>query len=93
MGQAMLKILISGLVLSAVAASGASAATGRPMPAAVSTSAIPPALAHPVHAVLRYDTATTATCRSFSDDTSELCLLLALHVIRLSEKPLPGGAL
>lgn len=41
--------------------------------------------ARPTHAVLRYNSTMAASCRSFSDASSEVCLLLALHVIRLSE--------
>jgi hypothetical protein len=42
--------------------------------------------AHAVHAVLRYDLSTAGACRAFSDQSPELCLLLALHVIRMSER-------
>ena len=42
--------------------------------------------ARPFSAVLRYGSGTTATCQSFSDNSSALCLLLALHVIELSQK-------
>ena len=49
---------------------------------ALATTAPP---ARPIHAVLRYNATTAAACRSFSDASSEVCLLLALHVIRLSE--------
>lgn len=42
----------------------------------------------PSHAVLRYDASAYANCRSFSDASSEICLLLALHVIRMSQRPL-----
>ena len=50
--------------------------------------------ARPVHAVLRYDSSAASACRSFSDTSAEICLLLALHVIRMSEqKPLAGAAL
>lgn len=47
----------------------------------------------PVHAVLRYDSSTAASCKSFSDTSSEICLLLALHVIRMSQKPVAGAPL
>lgn len=42
--------------------------------------------ARPFSAVLRYGSGTTATCQSFSDNSSAICLLLALHVIQLSQK-------
>ena len=42
--------------------------------------------ARPFSAVLRYGPGTTATCQSFSDNSSAICLLLALHVIQLSQK-------
>jgi hypothetical protein len=42
---------------------------------------------HPVRAVLRYDLSTAGACRSWSDQPAELCLLLALHVIHMSEHP------
>jgi hypothetical protein len=74
----------------------AQADAGRSLPPAGRAVAVAapatPAIRH-LHAVLRYDMATASACRKFSDTSSELCLLLALHVIRMSEKPLPGGAL
>ena len=49
--------------------------------------------AHKTRAILRYGSATTATCQSLSDASSTVCLLLALNVIRMSQQPLPGGAM
>ncbi|HEY3636575.1 MAG TPA: hypothetical protein VGK90_00390 [Rhizomicrobium sp.] len=43
-------------------------------------------MAHPVRAVLRYDLSSAGSCRAFSNQPVELCLLLALHVIHMSEK-------
>jgi hypothetical protein len=37
-------------------------------------------------AVLRYGPGTTSVCQSLSDNSSAICLLLALHVIQLSQK-------
>jgi len=42
---------------------------------------------HPVRAVLRYDLSTAGACRTWSDQPAELCVLLALHVIHMSEHP------
>ena len=42
---------------------------------------------HPVRAVLRYDLSTAGDCRVWSDQSPELCVLLALHVIHMSEHP------
>lgn len=63
---------------------------GRPVAVAAAPTA--PAV-RKLHAVLRYDATTAAACRTLSDAPSELCLLLALHIIQMSEKPLPTGAL
>jgi hypothetical protein len=42
---------------------------------------------HSVHAVLRYDLSTAGACRSWTDQPPELCVLLALNVIHMSEHP------
>jgi len=42
--------------------------------------------ARPFTAVLRYGPGTTSACQSFSDNSSAICLLLALHVMQLSQK-------
>jgi hypothetical protein len=42
--------------------------------------------ARPFSAVLRYGPGTTSACQSLSDNSSAICLLLALHVIQLSQK-------
>ena len=42
--------------------------------------------ARPFSAVLRYGPTTAAGCQSLSDNSSAICLLLALHVIELSKK-------
>ncbi|HEY3779385.1 MAG TPA: hypothetical protein VGL35_15135 [Rhizomicrobium sp.] len=93
----MKRLFAVGAALSfLVATDMASAETaGKPPQPAPSVANVAPAAqaVRPVHAVLRYDATTAAACRSFSDASSEVCLLLALHVIRLSEKSLAGGAL
>jgi hypothetical protein len=65
-------------------------ANGEPNARPVERVAIPSAViagAHPAHAVLRYDLSSAGGCSTFSDKPPELCLLFALHVIRMSEKP------
>jgi hypothetical protein len=42
---------------------------------------------HPVHAVLRYDLSTAGACRIWSEQPPELCVLLTLNVIHMSEHP------
>jgi len=42
--------------------------------------------ARPFSAVLRYGPGTTSVCQSLSDNSSAMCLLLALHVMQLSQK-------
>ncbi|HEX3431608.1 MAG TPA: hypothetical protein VHT03_12040 [Rhizomicrobium sp.] len=42
--------------------------------------------ARPFSAVLRYGPGTTSVCQSLSDNSSAICLLLALHMIQLSQK-------
>ncbi|MGH6888944.1 MAG: hypothetical protein ACREHF_07080 [Rhizomicrobium sp.] len=79
----------AGVTPANAAASRAVQPAGRPVPV---VAAVAPAV-RPLHAVLRYDATTAATCRNFSEASSEFCLLLALHIIQMSEKPLPGGAL
>jgi hypothetical protein len=67
----------------------AQVANGEPNVRPVERVAVPSAVmvgAHPVHAVLRYDLSSAGGCRTFSDKPPELCLLLALHVIHMSEK-------
>lgn len=89
-GDAMAKNFLVGLVFSL--AMSASAAAGQPAPQQAERTAMPASAAvvsHPVHAVLRYDLSTAATCSKFPNERAELCVLLALHVIRMSETPLP----
>jgi hypothetical protein len=91
----MIRTFALALGLLTAAAAAPALAGSPPQKQAVSAStvvSVAPA-ARPIHAVLRYDATTAAACRGFSDDSSEVCLLLALHIIRLSEKPLPGGSL
>jgi hypothetical protein len=42
--------------------------------------------ARPFSAVLRYGPATMSACHNLSDNSSAICLLLALHVMQLSQK-------
>lgn len=88
----MLKTISLGIALSALMATGAGGAAKADAPHA--QTVLLAQAPRPVHAVLRYDSSAAAACRSFSDTSSEICLLLALHVIRMSEqKPLAGAAL
>ncbi|MGH6878350.1 MAG: hypothetical protein ACREHV_13395 [Rhizomicrobium sp.] len=91
----MMNGLVLGLVALAWTLPGATAAPPASAPAPVRTAVAAAASLnpHPMHAMLRYDASTAASCRSLTDASSEVCLLLALRVIRLSEKPLPGGAM
>ncbi len=47
----------------------------------------------PAHAALRYNVASTFGCHSISESSSAACLLLAIHVIHMTEKPMiaPGA--
>ena len=72
-----------------IAADAASAPIAQPLQPAVSGDALPqkdPQAAHPVSAVLRYGPGTLSACRNLSDNSSAICLLLALHVMQLSQK-------
>jgi len=91
----MVKRVLLGLLVSIWAghAAAASAAGDAPVPPRTAPVAMAGATPRPLHAVLRYDASTAQACRSLSDASSEACLLLALHVIRLSEKPQTRGAL
>lgn len=86
---------MAGLLAGSMAVSGASAAdapvSGHPGSRTAQSGDLQ--AAHKTHAALRYGTATTATCQSLSDASSTVCLLLALNVIRMSQQPLPGGAM
>ena len=90
-----MKKIFLGLLVSAWAGQAAAASVGAEAPA--STHSAPVIMAgttpRPLHAALRYDASTAQACRSLSDASSEACLLLALHVIRLSEKPQTRGSL
>ena len=92
----MMKRVILGLLVSVWACQAAAApAMIEPAPPSAHGTpiAVPGVRPRPLHAVLRYDASATEACRSLSDTSSEACLLLALHVIRLSEKPQTRGAL
>ena len=83
--------LVAGLIagLLSVAAAEANSIPPKPPQAATADEATPqkaPQPARPFSAVLRYGPGTTAACRSLSDNSSAICLLLALHVIQLSQK-------
>ena len=87
----------SGLIASLIAVSLSLTATAavsaptaqRPLPIAVSGDVTPQKDAQavrPFSAILRYGPGTMSTCQSFSASSSAICLLLALHVIELSQK-------
>jgi hypothetical protein len=87
-GDAMAKISLLGLVFCLVMI--AQAAAGQPSRTErLATPASAATATHPVRAVLRYDLSTAATCNSFPSERAELCVLLALHVIHLSQTPRP----
>jgi len=61
----------------------------KPVRAMTSGEVMPPKnaqAARPFSAVLRYGPGTTSACQSFSDNSSAICLLLAFHVMQLSQK-------
>ncbi|HEX4078724.1 MAG TPA: hypothetical protein VHX61_07610 [Rhizomicrobium sp.] len=93
----MLKRVILGLLVSVWASQAAAAAAAAVVEAPAHSRGAPVAMVaarpRPLHAVLRYDASTTEACRNLSEASSEACLLLALHVIRLSEKPQTRGPL
>jgi hypothetical protein len=77
------------LLVSPVAAEQTPAAQslgGREARAAEPAIAVPGSV-HPVRAVLRYDLSSAGACRIWSDQSPELCVLLALNVIHMSEHP------
>jgi hypothetical protein len=84
--------LFAGLVagsLMLVAADAASAPIA-PTPVQAAVSVIPqndPQTARAFSAVLRYGPGTTAVCHGLPDNSTAICLLLALHVMQLSQKP------
>ena len=45
-----------------------------------------PQAARPFSAVLRYGPATAAACHGLPENSAAICLLLALHVMELSQK-------
>jgi hypothetical protein len=89
-----MNIAIPGLALALLLASPVAAdqaPTGQSL-ADPEVQAAEPAIAvpgsvHPVHAVLRYDLSTAGACRMWSDQPPELCVLLTLNVIHMSEHP------
>jgi hypothetical protein len=94
-GDAMMKKVILGFLASAWAsqAAAAPAVVEAPAPSHSVSATMAGVAAHKLHAVLRFDASTAQACRNLSDASSEACLLLALHVVRLSEKPQTRGAL
>jgi hypothetical protein len=84
----MVKKIFIGLALCLMATPQVASGQQPSRPAERSAaSAIAVSGVHPVRAVLRYDLSTAGACRSWSDQPAELCLLLALHVIHMSEHP------
>jgi hypothetical protein len=84
-------ILSLALVLTLVSPVAADQASGGQSFAGHEAKVAVPAIAagavHSGHAVLRYDLSTAGACRAFADQPVELCVLLALHVIDMSEHP------
>jgi hypothetical protein len=91
----MKRTFVAGLVAGSMAFSNALAADPPIAVHSASQTARSDGLqtAHKTRAILRYGSATTATCQSLSDASSTVCLLLALNVIHMSQQPLPGGAM
>ncbi|HEX4157287.1 MAG TPA: hypothetical protein VHY79_02335 [Rhizomicrobium sp.] len=83
-GLALALMLVSPVAADQTAAGGSF--TGREAQAAVPAIAVPGNV-HSVRAVLRYDLSTAGACRIWSDQPPELCVLLALNVIHMSEHP------
>ena len=70
-------------------AAGAASAPIAPNPLFAAVEIVPHKVAptiRPITAVLRYGPGTTSVCQSLSDNSSAICLFLALHVIELSQK-------
>jgi hypothetical protein len=92
MRKAVCAGLIAGsmVLLTGEAASAPAAQTAAPQIATVGDvlTGKDSQTARPFSAILRYGPGTTSICRSLSDNSSAICLLLALHVIQLSQKPL-----
>jgi len=82
--------LFAGLFAVGLSLTAAEADSLPPKPQATVSGEVTPQTkaqaARAFSAVLRYGPGTTSTCQSLSDDSSAICLLLALHVIRLSQK-------
>ena len=83
--------LVAGLIAGSLTLTAANANSIPPKTpqAAVLSEAMPqktPEPARPFSAVLRYGPGTTSVCQSLSDNSSAICLLLALQVIQFSQK-------
>lgn len=84
--------LFAGFIAVSLSLTAAEAASlpQKPLHLAASGEVVPQKdaqAARPFSAVLRYGPGTTSACQSLSDNSSAICLLLALHMIRLSQKP------
>jgi hypothetical protein len=93
-GRAMKSGLFAGLLAGSLMLTAAHAASApvaqSPLQIAGSAVAMPqkdPQTARPFTAVLRYGPGTTSICRGLPDNSTAICLLLALHVMQLSQKP------
>jgi hypothetical protein len=91
MRKAVCAGLIAGLI---VMTTGAAASAPAAQAAAPQIVAVGDAMtgkdsqvARPFSAILRYGPGTTSVCQSLSDNSSAICLLLALHVMQLSQRP------
>ncbi|HLY06495.1 MAG TPA: hypothetical protein VKR31_12180 [Rhizomicrobium sp.] len=85
--------LLAGLIAISLtfAAAEAAAAPGaeKPLRGVTSVNAMPQnnrQAARHFSAVLRYGPGTASGCQSLSDNSTAICLLLALHVMQLSQK-------
>ena len=78
--------------LTLAATEAASAPTAqKPLEPAASGEVIPQKnaqAARPFSAVLRYGPNTLSSCHSLVDNSSAICILFALHMIQLSQKPI-----
>lgn len=88
--------LFAGLITVSLTFAATEAASApiaeKPLPTNASAEMMPQKTsqtARPFSAVLRYGPGTTSGCQSFSDNSSAICLLLALHVMQLSQKRVP----
>src|SRR5690242_5236874 len=92
-GRAMKNGLFAGLVVGSLMLMAGDAASAPIAPAPLQNAGVgevmPPKdqqAARPFSAVLRYGPGTTAVCHGLPENSTAICLLLALHVMQLSQK-------